>query len=91
MRHIGNSGARALIDNMADTLLQAKAERFSHTFCKVDTDGLVEMLALTVADLEIEKLGDTLGDVETAAQVATAAARLAEANSTTLCHTLVVL
>jgi len=65
LRHIGNFGARALVDTLANTLLEAKAERFSHTFCMVDTDGLVDMLALTVVDLEIETLGDTLGDVET--------------------------
>lgn len=34
-------------------------------------------------------LGDTLGDVETAAQVNTPADRLSEGNSTTICHTLI--
>ena len=55
----------------------------------MDTDGLVDMLALTVVDLQILTLRDTLGDEETAAQVDTPADRLSEANSTTICHTLI--
>jgi len=45
-------------------------------------------MAFTLADFEIETLGNTLSDVEATAHVDTPANWLAETNFTTLGHTL---
>ena len=51
----------ALVDKLADTLPEIKAETLSCTLRHVDSEALVDTLAHTLDELEVEKLDDTLG------------------------------
>ena len=56
--------AKPLVQLLDDKLSEIKAETLGNTFGHVHSEGILDTVAHTLAELEVEKPGDTLCDVK---------------------------
>ena len=55
--------AEALVDTLADSLIEVEVERLGDTLGDMDAEALVDTLADWLVEVEAETLGDTVGEL----------------------------